>query len=305
MVSMVLAGCASGGDVAPVDDGPDGPTVTEDTGAIDGIVLSEDLLPIKGATVALKSNLSDTRTTGADGKFSFSNVPPGEDFVLVSKLGFADSQQRVEIVAGEVTTIEFRLPAQVAEGVPYRITFGPIPGRFFCGFSVEGALSGPCKIIAFSDSSNPVEQSWQDVSDGEENIFEFREAIKNNRSTESDTLSSLLVEVTWEPVAASANILQMTLEDVPESEGARNLSEPLYSRAEGPAPLRLEIEPGVKDPSGEIAMPVGQEGFLVGVFPGATEDNPMTIYTSQNFEVWITLAYNGPLPSEFTALGDV
>lgn len=307
-IGMSLAGCTGGDSPPTATDGPGGPQFTEETGAIDGLVLSDDLIPIKGAIVALASDLSDTRTTTADGRFSFGNLEPGEDSVLVSKIGYKDAQQRVQITAGQVITVEFRLPAQAAEGVPYRVTFGPVPGRFFCGFSVEGGVSGPCKIVAFTDPDHPVETTWSDVSNGEENIFPFPTAISGNKSLpDSDRLSSLLVEVTWEPVSASASILQMTVEDLPES--GRNLSEPMYARSEGGDPLRLLVEPGVKhesvaNHSRGTAMPLDQDGFLIGVFPGATESDPMTIMTSQNFEVWFTLAYNVALPEGYTALGD-
>lgn len=302
MVTVGLAGCAGSDSQSPTDtDDPQEPTVTEDTGAIDGVVLSDDLLPLAGASVALQSDLSNARSTSDNGAFAFSGLEPGEYVVLASKLGYADGQQRAEVVAGEVTTVEFRLSPKVAEGVPSIVVLGPLPGRFFCAFAA--GVAGPCKGVAWGPD-HPVEQAWADISGDEENIFQLPSAIDGNRTADSDVLMNVLVEIEWEPVSASANSMQATVEKIP-GDGGRNITDTVvYGYGKGATPLRVLVEPGVQGTGANAEMPADLPGFTVGVFPTGGEDVPAAFYTSQNFDVWITLFYNAPMEPDYSALGD-
>ncbi len=122
LLAATLAGCA--GD-APSDSGP-GPDeippdiqveATDDTGAIRGVVVDEAIRPVTGAkvTVPMPDGSTLESTTGESGAFGFSKVPPGTYFVMVSKLGYFDSQQSVDVVAGvaapPVTKVMLRVNA--------------------------------------------------------------------------------------------------------------------------------------------------------------------------------------------------
>ena len=74
---------------------------------ISGQVLDEKNMPVPGATVYLKE-LKRGLATNAEGKFSFSNVPPGNYTLNVSFIGF-ESQELPVTVASEALTLKVTL----------------------------------------------------------------------------------------------------------------------------------------------------------------------------------------------------
>jgi hypothetical protein len=319
VLSMALAGCTDSGAPAnpnQTDDPIVDPRFDETTGAILGTALNEELSPVAGAQVGLRAagttETLATTTTNKDGAFGFSNIAPGSYDVLVQALGYSSQAKRAEVVVGKAVEVGFQMIAVAATDIPYSVTKGPIPGRIFCGFAT-GVISGPCKILGFSGALSGVEGQWQSAVGGEQNIFPFKGAISGNKTNEKDVFTELLVEIVWQETTSSSRWLSASIEDAPAVN--RNLSEPLYASARGESPIRMSITAGVKNDTGNTAIPVGHGGFLVGVFPSVDPDSPRepatnrrvgaSAWLDQRFDIWFTIFYNGPAEPGFTALPDM
>src|SRR5688572_11370662 len=94
LVVAVLAGCSE----APGEADPGLPAaefedlvVTQSTGAIRGIVVSEAIVPIGGADVAV-TGTALTTVSDEDGTFVFSSLEPGTYFLEVAKEGYFTTQ---------------------------------------------------------------------------------------------------------------------------------------------------------------------------------------------------------------------
>lgn len=83
---------------------------TAPSGGISGIVTGADGTPLGGVTVALQGAAVPSVTTDAHGHYAFAVVPPGAYTILVTKAGFATTQQEdVFVAAGSVTTVNATL----------------------------------------------------------------------------------------------------------------------------------------------------------------------------------------------------
>lgn len=103
VLTAMFAGCAdspSGGDGAEAE--PEAfqeVEVTDTTGAIRGVVVSEAIVPIAGVIVQLVDGTN--QTTDDEGAFVFNGLAPGDYFVSASKAGYITQQQAATVVAGE------------------------------------------------------------------------------------------------------------------------------------------------------------------------------------------------------------
>lgn len=146
------AGSTSGPQVV---DGP--ATFNETAGAVDGVVLNEETLPIEGVVVALlqgQTPISQVLTDVA-GHFLFNNVAPGVYTVAAAKLGYSAVVKRVEVSAGEVTSASMVIEA-IEIYTPYHKTF-QVTGYFECSY--QAGNKGPCffPVVGTNTSAVPVD----------------------------------------------------------------------------------------------------------------------------------------------------
>lgn len=101
LVAALVAGCAAEPkadetvDPAAFDD----VVVTDTTGAIRGVVVTEAIVPIEGALVVLAGGAN--KTTDAEGAFVFNGLEAGDYFLTVSRLGFLTVQTSATVVANQ------------------------------------------------------------------------------------------------------------------------------------------------------------------------------------------------------------
>ncbi len=120
MAAVVMAGCIGGGDsTATGDTGPSGPDAVfdADTGAIQGVVQTSELLPIGGATVGTQDGTL-AATSDQGGGFALNKVDPGKYVIFAQALGFESAAQNADVVAGQATELSFVLDP-VPTDAPY------------------------------------------------------------------------------------------------------------------------------------------------------------------------------------------
>jgi hypothetical protein len=145
MAALSAAGCASGGagQAAPTSAsvGPSSVPVEfdETTGAIQGIVHDEELVPIAGANVSLAGSAAPT-STGPDGLFGFSHLRPGIVVVSVVAFGYDPVQKSVKVQAGSSVVVDLALRARPIE-VPFSKT-SIQRGAIGCGVAFRPYVAG-------------------------------------------------------------------------------------------------------------------------------------------------------------------
>lgn len=151
LTTLMLAGCSGGNAKADSDDFDDAPefqevVVTDDTGAIRGVVVDLAIVPVEGAAIRVTPGNLET-TTGESGAFVFSELDPGTYFLRVNKPGFFATQQSVEVVAG------IKDPKVVRILLEADITFAPFTqlqvweGFLQCGFTVVVVGVNACGVV--------------------------------------------------------------------------------------------------------------------------------------------------------------
>jgi hypothetical protein len=147
IIALFMAGCAdsapktvassSATSAAPA-------TVTADTGGIEGTVTDDELRPIMNAEVAIVSTGAATKTDTA-GKFSFSELPAGSVKILVQRLGFESTGKKVDVVAGEITSVSIAMtPFAIIEVVPELLIY---KGYIKLGTALTAAAEGDSGVV--------------------------------------------------------------------------------------------------------------------------------------------------------------
>jgi hypothetical protein len=86
------------------------PAFAQESGTVAGRVVADSAaLPIARAHVLIANSTRET-LTDTEGRFSLSQVAPGERTVIVGRDGYAPLSQSVAVTAGQTTTLNIRLP---------------------------------------------------------------------------------------------------------------------------------------------------------------------------------------------------
>ena len=110
----------TGAAAAPAPEAAEPATFDENTGALSGLIVNDEGLPIAGALVGIRETAAQT-IADVGGKFTFSNLPPADYSIDVSQLGYESASKRATVVAGEVVHLNIALAAIAVEG-PYHET---------------------------------------------------------------------------------------------------------------------------------------------------------------------------------------
>ncbi|MBI2077164.1 MAG: carboxypeptidase regulatory-like domain-containing protein [Euryarchaeota archaeon] len=111
------------------------------TGAVEGIVVDEETLPVEGAAVGLLADPSTRTDTDGGGRFRLV-LAPGLHELLVQKDGYKHGALEVNVIAGEITKARIILKAAPL-AVPREVRF---PYNGYLGFDLavpSGNQFGP------------------------------------------------------------------------------------------------------------------------------------------------------------------
>ncbi len=168
LIAITFAGCSEEAPAETTTDGPTGKDVEtkKGLGAISGVVVSETIMPIAGATVSITGG-SQQVTTDEGGLFIFPDVSPGTYFLEITADRYVGSQTSVEVEAGEVAKPRILLKADTSP-IPYKVThphtgfmqaWGGI-GHFFLTALAPEAAACDCSLH-FEPDPNPVEYIYE------------------------------------------------------------------------------------------------------------------------------------------------
>jgi hypothetical protein len=223
-----LAGCA--------DDAPEAPGAVARAGSLRGLVVTEAIVPIAGATVTATPGEHST-TTDAGGLFAFEGLEEGSYLLLVKADGYADA--RIEAATGD--ELVKAVLTNVRSDVPY-IEVQKWDGYLFCtmdqnigGYQVVGA---PCVgVIDILTGEQVSQDTWQ---------FPFR--------IDAPGLKGILAEMVWDEQPTGKN-MGMLLRNIIGAGGGIDAggtnTDIQYASAESASPLQMWVYQGVENPGAD------------------------------------------------------
>jgi hypothetical protein len=303
LLSLAISGCIADEEAAQQADAPQGLAEAEfgdDTGAIEGLVLDGEQIPVPGAQVAIQA-LELGMATNDDGRFAFSHVAPGTHTLFVQSLGYESFGQSIEVVAGEKTTLEVHLEA-IAIKEPYSTEIIQ-DGLFGCGASWSPPIAGITGIAACGVFSLFLNFTAYDK-------FLLDWEIKSD----IDGWNGSVYEMSWESNQATGRGLTMLWEV------CSNDRETRFAAEEGVSPLRVyasaDVVHGVihngshnedacdaaSDACNEDACAFISRVFSTPQTTGMAADIGVTF--QQRFTQYHTAFFYEPGPKDYTAIMD-
>lgn len=272
LLTVLLAGCTSETQTDEPSEAPaafDDVVVTDSTGAIRGVVVSESIVPIEGALVVLAGG--QNRTTDADGAFVFNGLEAGDYFLTVSKLGYFTVQSSASVVAGQAEPPITKVTLLVDEASRPFAELLQWSGFFGCGFGTNGGNNpvtggagvNPCAADALACDFAGVCL----LNTANTHTFEFG----------GGTIPTFAqAEMVWTGSQPLGNALSLGWHDSGTAD---------FKGIDGESPLVL--------PTNRTEILEAHEeditSLLVRVFPGSSQE--LTVTLQQRFDVYVTYFY--------------
>ena len=314
-MSVLVSGCVGGGADADEGEVAAAPEVAfdADTGGIEGLVTDDSLVPISGVLVGLVETQNQT-TSDAEGRFTFSRVPPGDYTIQIAKLGYAAASKRVTVASGAATEANLVITAIEVEEVYYLVQNAV--GRFGCGFAmknppVPGVVGArPALAGCAATYGTPLASTDQ-----------FRVDF-HLQGTNVSRIKSLVMESEWQSTQAMSGGFSMYWEVFQDWGAGTVYTETVRSvaSAQGPSPLKAvanntTFEEGFSEKwTGGTGLPKycvenGACSIYARAFPYAStlgDSSPVdfSVYADQPFRHWVTEFYGEFALEDYTALLD-
>jgi len=287
----MLAGCADDAAVAPMEDDEFQDLdvqVTDDTGAVRGVVVNDAIVPVAGADVSLPVTPQDVWTTQTDieGRFSFSKVPPGTYFLTISKAVHEAAQAGVTVTAGDDSPdiVKVQLARMYSQD-PYVET---VQYAGFVGCAYSFGISSTCvNDYTRIDPTGTCPGGCAPFVTGVVDQREYQSEVGAG-------WQSIIWEMVWESsVAGTAESMGLTV-SFKDRSGASHW----YTRTSQSQPFRLQCDVGILCPEqqdgddGEPMIdPDGQDDLwnMIGAGDGS-------VAIQQEVEIFQTNFYFAPSP---------
>jgi len=275
---LALAGCA-GGSAKEIPPPPTaGPaTFDEATGAIEGLIINEENLPLAGASVGILELPETLTVSDVAGAFTINNIAPGTYTLSAAALGYGSDGKRVDIVTGEITTVTIVLAAVALEEAFIQTDIEK--GRFEVAFRIMPEVGG----YAF----------------GGDTVHEFK------TDDRTDAIGGLLFEMTWQNTQALAGGMRLRAEVL----GEANIADYTFCVIDSRPPGRCDgtdnvtkiLENGHEDCPPEECN-IQWRGFTSTQYSGLPVD--FGIMVDQEYTVYSTIFYRSPLPEGYSGMPD-
>lgn len=291
LLAGMLAGCSDAGGTDAAEPDFDDVEIQDDKGLVRGVVVDQAISPLAGVDVLLQTGGEGLQaTTDEEGRFVFADVIPGTHVVSASKAGYDHVQSSVDVVAGvkDPAAVKLQL-TKLFEQDPFVEQF-KMDGFIACSYHVSAGASVAAPCITDYTSILVPGGAAPDLRDVQGDTREYLMELGSG-------WQSMVIEMTWEPSASGTS---------PEMGGAASyegrLATHAYSRFDGPAPLRVQIDEGMPGPGGD--EPVPSEGLddLIVFFSVRSGDDPVAVSVNQEFEVFHHTFYYGDPPEGWSFL---
>lgn len=247
--------------------------MTEDTGAITGRVLTEDLGEVENARVALVADgeLAAEATSQDDGSYSLNNVEPGEYRLQITAPCCREHVQGVEATAGEESRVDVQLVRFTAADLqePY------MEKRDWTGFISCSLRAGVglalCSVV---DPNEDFLHEWE-IEEGAETVVGAMQ---------------------WgSPGAGLGSEMVLTYEVA----GAHN-ENPNYARTDGPSPQEFRVDAGERGDENDYENIEGTLEQQFRIFAGGT----VNVVYQLEFTVYWHIYYFEAAPEGASAVPD-
>ncbi|HEX9815830.1 MAG TPA: carboxypeptidase-like regulatory domain-containing protein [Candidatus Thermoplasmatota archaeon] len=316
MLGALIAGCVgtegtntAAGAGSSVVAGP--AEVNETSGAVEGLVIDTESLPIDGAIVALVGSTAPQVATDVAGRFVLNGIAPGTYQLAVAKLGYSSAAKQLDVLAGEVTRSVLTIE-KIEVHDAYHRTFVE-KGYFECSWTAGS--TGPCFFPYVGNNSQVPIDPWTN------NRRSFDYGVEAGAVT-------VFNEMTWDRTTAAMGermSLFLSYKDRTTSHLYCKVDsvKPVYLRwdragFEDGVPIMDNDEPGVCHSSLNPGLPNSEpqtipiEGQILttrvntgpGNVPGSGQSTVVGIAFQQSFEVYISYFFWEYAPLEWTALAD-
>ncbi len=269
-IITMMAGCSDDSPTALTDGGPDvGVKATETTGVIRGVVVDESVRPVAGAVVTVPRQAGEplVAETNAEGAFGFEGLEPGTYFIQVTKVGYFDTQQSTEVLAGvdEPPFVKILMLAN-PDAVPYS-RVSEFTGFIECSTSVIAVCSVPNNGI----TGNVTNDRFDTIEESDPNPA-FMQA-----------------ELVWESTQSLFPNLYIALHASQDGDRGEQLG-----WIEGPSPQVLtfagdELTPHSFGTVNDIMVQVFSAGFI--------DEGQFELTVNQEFQIFTTTTYQFQPPA--------
>ena len=313
-LSILVAGCADtpalttpGQGKGPISESE---LLDEETGAIQGHVSTEELLPIAGALVALRGT-EFTDVTDENGFFLLRSVPPGSHTLDVVALGYASTARLAKVDVGQVLNVELTLAAiAVAE-------LGYVSVLQHSGF-LECAMGA---VVFVAPCTYGYRSAWGNAHNAGVNISSatgLPSDLHNNKFWLNFTIQpgadQLIAELVWDAGSAAATTMQLFILCGDFDYVLNECTERhRYGVNTSNSPVRVDVNRLDKDDDGDDNMTKGcpdSKFCVTGTEPvWWTNDVAMPFSTpqfafQQRFDVFDSIFYYGQAPEGYTIIPD-
>lgn len=296
VASILVSGCASsaGPNSGDAPETGEGPVLFDDsTGAIAGLVVSEDLLPIEGAVVLLDGQFDTITDVG--GRFAFGRLVPRDYEVVVAKSGYGSELVRAEVSAGQETSLTITLRT-VASIQAYHELFQQA-GIVSCGVSAGTSLApDQTRQVAVCSASNYA------VGDAiDKTVSYFNEYGLN------PDVTGFWLETVWTSTQALSNRMAVGMYALDKQGDVVSGETGVF--VDGTSPIRVRIPVGnilnatVDDKRVCEDWDCPLEVWHFAWARNTTIADPIVI-SQQRYTDFLSVFHYGELPLEYTALPD-
>ncbi len=289
-----FAGCLGGGGTETDDE--DTAEHDEETGAIEGYVVSIDQLPIIGAGFLLQPG-EITTYSNQNGFFAFSYLAPGEYTLYVTSLGFHDKAIPVSVTGGKAEQLPIELE-EIYVPEPRREIHGPFEGYFHCRWA--GVGSGPCGYVGVClvacVETTPVSQTLQEtIWTGDQVAMAF--------NLTGDDWEEIVIEMRWQPSSVATNSQMRALFSYQGRESTH-----LFGRSDSmDSPLWYNYTKGQPHAGAQGGDPKAPDmNYTLVAWPAvgtaiSTENpKPASVAYEMRFETIATVFYSSRAPEGYT-----